>query len=131
VRSVHTGFQASVYEDSCVEFFVRPIPDKGYFNFELNCGGVLLASYVTDPIRIDGRVAEASPLSPEEGKRVAVYRGLPSIIGPEMKDEVAWSLEFSIPFALLTGYVGNLGKVEGQQWRGNLCKCGNGTSHRH
>jgi hypothetical protein len=131
VRCVHTGFQAQVYEDSCVELFVQPKPDKGYFNFEFNCGGTLLASYVTDPTKIDGRVAKASPLSQEEGRQVAVYHSLPSIIEPEMEDEVIWSLEFSIPFALLTGYVGSLGKVEGQKWRGNLYKCGNRTSHPH
>ena len=131
VRCVHTGFQAPVYEDSCVELFVQPKPDKGYFNFEFNCGGALLASYVTDPTRIGGRVAEAVPLSLEEGRLVAIYSSLPSIIEPEMEDEVTWSLEFSIPFALLESYVGSLGKVEGQEWRGNLYKCGNRTSHPH
>ena len=131
VRCVHTGFQTPVYEDSCVEVFVQPKPDKGYFNFEFNCGGALLASYVTDPARINGQVAEAKPLSPEEGRQVAVYRSLPPIVEPEIEDEVTWSLEFSIPFALLTGYVGSLGKVEGQQWRGNLYKCGDRTSHPH
>jgi hypothetical protein len=131
IRCVHTGFQAPVYEDSCVELFVQPKPDRGYFNFEFNCGGALLASYVTDPTRIDGRVAEATPLSLEEGWRVAVYSSLPSIIEPEIKDEVTWLLEFSMPFALLTGYVGSLGKMEGQQWRGNLYKSGNRTSHPH
>jgi hypothetical protein len=38
VRCVHTGFQSAVYKDSCVEFFVQPRPDRGYFNFEFNCG---------------------------------------------------------------------------------------------
>ncbi len=131
VRCIHTGFQAPVYEDSCVELFVQPRSDKGYFNFEFNCGGALLASYVTDPTRIDGRVAKTTPLSPEEGRRVAVYSSLPSIVEPEMEDEVTWLLEFSIPFALLTGYVRSLGKVEGREWRGNLYKCGNRTSHPH
>jgi hypothetical protein len=131
IRCVHTGFQAPVYEDSCVELFVQPKPDRGYFNFEFNCGGALLASYVTDPTRIDGRMAEATPLSLEEGWRVAVYSSLPSIIEPEIKDEVTWLLEFSMPFALLTGYVGSLGKMEGQQWRGNLYKSGNRTSRPH
>ena len=131
VRCVHTGFQTPVYEDSCVEIFLQPKPDKGYFNFEFNCGGALLASYVTDPARIDGRVAEAMPFSPEEGRRVAVYHSLSSIIEHEIEDEVTWSLEFSLPFALLTGYVGSLGKVEGQRWQGNLYKCGNRTSHPH
>ena len=131
VRCIRTRFQSPVYEDSCVELFVQPKPDKGYFNFEFNCGGALLASYVTDPTRINGLVAGATPLSAEEGRQVAVYHSLPSIVEPEMVDEVTWSLEFAIPFALLTGYVGNLGKVEGQEWRGNLYKCGNRTSHPH
>jgi hypothetical protein len=131
VRCVHTGFQTPVYEDSCVEVFLQPKPDKGYFNFEFNCGGALLASYVTNPARINGQVAAAKPLSTEEGRQVAVYHSLPSIIESEIEDEVAWSLEFSIPFALLTSYVGGLGKVEGRQWRGNLYKCGNRTSHPH
>jgi hypothetical protein len=131
VRCIHTGFQAPVYEDSCVELFLQTKPDKGYFNFEFNCGGALLASYVTDPARIDGRVAEATPLSLEEGRQVAVYHSLPSIIEHEMEDEVTWFLEFAIPFALLQGYAGSLGKVDGQQWRGNLYKCGNKTSHPH
>jgi hypothetical protein len=76
-------------------------------------------------------VAEAVSLSPEEGRQVAVYHSLPSIIEPEMEDEVTWSLEFSIPFALLMAYVGSLEKVAGQQWRGNLYKCGDKTSHPH
>jgi hypothetical protein len=131
VRCVHTGFQTPVYEDSCVELFVQPRSDKGYFNFEFNSGGALLASYVTDPTRIDGHVAEAVPFSAEEGKQVAIYHSLPSIVEPEIKDEVTWLLEFSIPFALLTGYVGTLGKMDGQTWQGNLYKCGNRTSHSH
>ena len=131
VRSVHTGFQAPVYEDSSVEIFVQPKPDKGYFNFEFNCGGALLASYVIDPARIDGRVTGALPLSLEEGRQVEIYHSLPSIIEPEMKDEVTWSLEFAIPFSMLAGYVGSLGNMDGQRWRGNLYKCGNKTSHPH
>jgi hypothetical protein len=133
VRCVHTGFQAPVYEDSCVEFFVQPRPDKGYFNFEFNGGGTLLASYVTDPTRTDdGRVAEATPLSLAEGRQVAVYGSLPPIVEHEIEYEVMWSLEFAIPFTLLHTYVGrSLGKLEGQEWRGNLYKCGNKTSHPH
>ena len=131
VRSIHTGFQAPVYEDSCVELFVQPRPDKGYFNFEFNCGGALLASYVTDPARINGQVTAATPLSPDEGRQVAVYGSLPSIVEPEMEDEITWLLEFVIPFSLLRSYVGGFGRVEGQEWMGNLYKCGNNTSHPH
>lgn len=48
VRCLRTGYQDLVYKDSCVEFFVQPNPESGYFNFEINCGGALLASYITD-----------------------------------------------------------------------------------
>ena len=91
----------------------------------------MLASYVTDPTRINGRVARATPLSREEGQQVAVYGSLPPIAEDEIEDEVTWSLEFAIPFALLTTYVGNLGRMEGREWRGNLYKCGNKTTHPH
>ena len=131
MRCLHSGFQAPVYEDSCVELFLQPRPDKGYFNFEFNCGGTLLASYVTDPTRIDGRVAGATPLSREEGWQVAVYGSLPPIVEHETEDEVTWLLEFAIPFVLLNTYVGNLGEMEGREWRGNLYKCGDKTTHPH
>src|SRR5262245_41860808 len=42
VQSVHTKYQDSVCKDSCVEFFVRPKENAGYFNFEFNCGGTML-----------------------------------------------------------------------------------------
>ena len=48
VRSVHTHFGEPVYRDSCVEIFLQPKPDKGYLNFEMNAGGTLLASHITD-----------------------------------------------------------------------------------
>lgn len=131
VRCVHTGFQAPVYEDSCVELFVQPSPDKGYFNFEFNCGGTLLASCITDPTRVDGRVARAKPLSPEEGRQVEVYSSIHSVPEHEIEDEVTWSLEFAIPFSLFQTCVGNIGKVAGQEWRGNLYKCGDKTSKPH
>ena len=45
VRCTRTAFQDAVCKDSCVEFFVRPKQDKGYFNFEFNCGGTMLCWY--------------------------------------------------------------------------------------
>ncbi len=128
VRSVHSAFQAPVYEDSCVEVFVQPGPGTGYFNFEFNCGGTLLASCVTDPTRVNGRVAGATPLSPVEGRQVAVYGSLPPVIEHEIADEVTWSLEFAIPFALFHVHGEN---IEDREWRGNLYKCGDKTSHPH
>src|SRR5271157_3304385 len=44
VRALAAEHQESVCGDSCVEFFFTPGSDlsKGYFNFEMNCGGTIL-----------------------------------------------------------------------------------------
>src|SRR3954471_17193790 len=46
VKSLCTSYQDMVCNDSCVELFVQPKSDRGYFNFEINCGGTLLLYYV-------------------------------------------------------------------------------------
>lgn len=131
VRCVHTGFQSDVYKDSCVEFFIQPKAAAGYFNFEFNCGGALLASYITDPTRIAGTVKEFIPLTHDDDLRIKRCHNLPQIINPEITENVVWYLEFSIPFAVMEKYSGTLDKVSGQIWRANFYKCGNDTSHPH
>ena len=42
--AVNTEDNGSVWEDSCVEFFVKNPSGEGYFNFEMNCIGTLLAA---------------------------------------------------------------------------------------
>ena len=82
VRSRHTEYQARVCDDSCVEFFVQPKPGKGYFNFEMNCGGHLLLYYslnkrlpqTLDDLRAVSGQAEAPPsVCPVSGKPY-IYR---------------------------------------------------------
>ena len=34
IRCIRHRYQDAVYKDSCVEFFVQPKTDRGYFNFE-------------------------------------------------------------------------------------------------
>ena len=131
VRCIRAGFQAEVFKDSCVEFFVQPKPGAGYFNFEFNCGGAMLASYVYDPVRVGGRVRGCSPLSLEEAGQVLLYHDMPDRVEPETEHDVVWHLGFSLPFSLLERYVGSIGEVGGQVWRANFYKCGDETSHPH
>ena len=44
VRAVSKNYHDSVCKDSCAEFFFTPGTDisAGYFNVEINCGGVML-----------------------------------------------------------------------------------------
>ena len=131
VRCVNTGFQADVYKDSCVEFFLQPKATGGYFNFEFNCGGSLLASYVTDPTRVNGRVKMCVQLAEEDDRQIRRYSNLPGIVEPEITHKQVWVLEFSIPLAVIEKYAGSIGDISGQTWRGNFYKCGNETSHPH
>jgi len=131
VRSVHTGFQADVWKDSCVEAFIQPKDCPGYFNFEFNCGSALLASYVTDPIRKNDRLKSYTPLLTNEGQQIRRFASLAPSVEPEIETPLTWLLEFAIPLGVLEKYVGPLGEIKGQAWLANFCKCGNETSHPH
>jgi hypothetical protein len=131
VRSVHTRFGDPVYQDSCVEICLQPRPGHGYLNFEMNAGGAFLASHVTDHRRTPAGFAAFTKLTEEDGRRVAVRSTLPGVIEPEIDGPVDWQLAFFIPTALLEKFVGPIGPLAGQEWRANLYKCGDRTSHPH
>jgi hypothetical protein len=131
VRSVHTRFGEPVYEDSCVEVFLQPKPDRGYLNFEMNAGGTLLASHITDHRRTPDGFAAFARLTEEDGRQVGVRSSLPAVVEPEVELPLEWQLAFFVPIRLLEKYVGPTGPLAGQRWRANLYKCGDGTSHPH
>ena len=131
VRCLNTDNQSPVYEDSCVELFLQPLPDRGYFNFEFNCGGAILSSYITDPAKKDGKVISAAPLTENEISEIEIQSSLPGITNPEISGKITWMLSFSVPFRLLEQYIGKLEKEKRKEWKGNLYKCGNKTSHPH
>jgi hypothetical protein len=131
VLSRHTRFGDPVYEDSCVEIFLQPKPDRGYLNFEMNAGGALLASHVTDHRRTPDGFAAFTRLTEEDGRQVQVRSSLPPVVDPEIARPLGWQLAFFIPTALLETYAGPIGRLGGQAWRANLYKCGDRTSHPH
>lgn len=131
VLARHERFGDPVYEDSCVELFLQPLPDRGYFNFEMNAGGTLRASHVTDHRRVPGGFAAFSPLGEDEGRWVEIRSSLPRTVEPEVAEPLAWSLAFFIPTALLERRVGRIGPLGGQTFRANAYKCGDRTSHPH
>lgn len=126
-----TQYQARVCEDSCVEFFIRPKPDHGYFNFEINCGGTMLLYYIEDATRVDDAFAKYSPVPWKLASMIDIYHSLPPRVYPEIIDDTEWMLEYRIPFTLFEAYLGPLGNVAGQTWHGNLFKCADSSSHPH
>ena len=131
VRCVYRRYQDPVYNDSCVEFFVQPRSDKGYFNFEFSCGGALRASYIEDPTRIGRGFRAYTRLTKQDSRQLTIYHSLPSLVDPECEEDVTWFLEFFIPSELLEKYTGPVDTSPGSIWRANLFKCADQTSHPH
>jgi hypothetical protein len=127
----HAQFQDPVWRDSCVEFFVQPKPSRGYFNFEINCGGTLLAYYIEDPTRTPQGFARFTRLAGEHCDRIRIAHSLPSIVMPELEGPIVWHIACRIPLAVLECYAGPLYPLAGQAWRGNFYKCADDSSHPH
>lgn len=127
----HTGFQEPVWKDSCVEFFVQPEVEKGYFNFEFNCGGAMLCSWVKDHRISGGKFRNSQRMTADDVKEVEVFHTLSSKIEPEKHGLTEWRLGFYIPFTVLKRYIGDFVVIGGTCWRGNFYKCADESSHPH
>lgn len=119
-----------VCTDSCVEFFVEPLPGGGYFNVEVNAGGTVHCSHITDPTPVPGGFAGCAMLSADEIGAIAVDGSLPRMIDPEIADPVDWTMCLGIPLSLFSARLGRTPPVPGT-WRGNFYKCADHSSHPH
>ena len=131
VKCTHTKSQGDVYKDSCVEFFVQPGKTGGYFNFEFNCGGAMLASHITNPTRTPDGFLSFTRLNKAQCEQVQVFHSMPARVNPELKGETLWYLGFFIPFALLEDFSGPVVRKHGESWYGNFYKCADESSHPH
>ena len=128
VRCVETKRQGPVCRDSCVEFFVEPVPGRGYFNFEINCGGTLLLHYNAQPAGVH---YAPKLLNGEDLDQVRIYHSMPRVVEPELHGPVTWRIEFFAPYELFEACAGPARPEAGTVWRGNFYKCGDETSHPH
>lgn len=110
--------QGPVWEDACVEFFVSFDGDGGYYNFEFNCIGNLLAAF--GPSK-----AERTFLDKEVVKSIVTYAG---IVRHE-DDDIQWELTAAIPVsAFVHSYIDSL---QGICCNANFYKCGDLLSDPH
>lgn len=94
-RAVCTEPNGPVWEDSCVEFFVKAPQSAYYYNFETSCIGVGLAG------RRLSR-ADFAHFTDAEMARISRRASLPCKPFEKKADEtLAWSVELEIPFASL------------------------------
>lgn len=118
VKAVTTESNGPVWEDSCVEFFIKHPVKPGYMNIEINCIGTALAAYRTSR-------NDASHF-PEE--KIASIRRVCSLphepVDIHEKGKKWWLIEV-VPFELL----GIEGKPE--SLRANFYKCGDKCETMH
>lgn len=120
VRGTYTDDGSPVYQDSCVEFFVRHPDDRRYLNFEFNCLGTC------DAARRESREL-AEPLAPAEYQRIRRHASLGRT--PVAIDDKAtsWRLLIEIPFELMDLNP----KALPSALRVNFYKCGDLTKRPH
>ena len=126
-----TQYQSPTHKDSCVEFFVRPRPDRGYFNFEFNAIGTLLLWYVEKPRGPDGSFEQYTAVPEDMARTIQVQASLTEPIPEEQPGPLIWTVSYSVPLALFEAFTGPLGALSGQTWRANFYKCADDSSHPH
>ena len=117
VKATYLKDNDAVWEDSCVEAFISPDPEKGYLNFEFTCIGTALAGYGEG--RENRKHWEAAKMN--QIQRVSSLNK--DIVGKEGVD-AKWWLQVAIPFDLLN-------VKRGQTIFTNFYKCGDGTKQPH
>ena len=110
IRAVNTQVNGSVWEDSCVEFFIS-LDDTAYYNFEFNCIGTALVGY--------GPSKTERSLLPEAVVEQLITR---SVINRLHDQSVHWELIVRIPSLLFIHHQPLT--LSGLNARANFYKCG-------
>ncbi len=114
-----------VYKDSCVEFFLNPMPESGsrYLNFEINAAGVLLLGMGSG--RNDWGLLEKADHTVFKVKSSVPEGGYDMFKGP------FWNIVYTIPFDFIKEYYNDFEPKPGKKMRGNFYKCGDETPFPH
>lgn len=113
----------SIWQDSCVEFFLSPEPGDGlYYNFEFNCIGRMYACVGPD--------RNSRQFLPESAY-AAIKRAssLGETAFEERLGECEWDLSAIVPVSCLVRH--DIASLDGLQMSGNFYKCGDHLSVPH
>lgn len=105
-----------IWEDSCLEFFLRPTEDLHYFNFEFNANCALFLGYCKGKPNIIRLI-------------VPDHMALLSPVASLTQD--GWEITYTIPFAFIQNFFHDFQPRSGLQFHGNCYKCGDNTVHPH
>ena len=121
LRAIYSNDHDPVHEDSCVEFFCKPVGAEKYTNFEFNCIGTCSAS------SRKGRNEEVVPFTPNEMQTIKRFPSMGRRAFNEMEGMFEWELTVEIPFKLIGIDSENLP----EKILGNFYKCADGTDSMH
>lgn len=116
VRATYSGLLDEVCEDSCLEFFLSPIPgDKRYFNIEMNPNGAMYFGFGTSCDDLIRLICQECP-----------------VIVPEItRTEKGWVTSYSVPFWFLRLFFPAFEGKKGDSVRANFYKCGEQTDPKY
>ena len=118
VRAVTLENNGPVWEDSCVELFIANPVGEGYFNFEINCVGAILAAYRQSR-------TDAEHFSDEKIAQIRHFGSIPHDVIDSRGEEQRWWMIEVIPFSVL-----GLESAP-ESLRANLYKCGDKCDDVH
>lgn len=106
---------ANTYEDSCLEFFLSPVPeDARYLNFEFN-----------------PNCAVGAQIGTEKANRTRLVRTDDVYEASSARTESGWEITYKIPFDFIRQLYPDFTAESGTVLRGNFYKCGNLTANKH
>ena len=105
-----------IYEDSCLEFFIRPTDDIHFFNIEFNANCAVFLGYSKGKPNI---IRLILPNHMETFKPVVNFTA------------DGWEIFYKVPFALIQNFFHDFEPKSGLEFRGNCFKCGDKTVHPH
>ncbi|MFN8207266.1 MAG: carbohydrate-binding family 9-like protein [Bacteroidales bacterium] len=122
IRAVTSRNNEAVWEDSCVELFISPEKDSGYYNFEFSCIGTCLLAYGT------GR--ENREYAPDELiEKIARFSSLGNYPFPKRPFSGLWELTLAIPPQAFFKH--SFPAFTPSAWKANFYKCGDKLSSPH
>ena len=120
LKALYETDGSPVYQDSCVEFFMKRVNDPNYYNFEFNCIGTC------DAARRQSRDIKRS-LNTDEYTSIRRYSSIENKPFSEKTGVFSWELVVSIPFRLMGLDPENLP----EKILGNFYKCADDTEYPH
>lgn len=123
VRAVNSEINSSVWEDSCVEFFVSFKGDEvHYYNFEFNAIGTVLGAY--------GKNREERTWLPAPFlNQVERISSLGNVPFGKIDQPTSWNLSVKIPVSSFC--FNSINDLTGVEGRANFYKCGDLLTEPH